>query len=47
MIKIYSKTDPNVLCHMVLRKDEITEERTDIISPDNFFTIIDFKYEGR
>ena len=39
MIKIYSKTDPNVLCHMVLRKDEITEERTDIISPDNFLQL--------
>jgi cupin fold WbuC family metalloprotein len=39
MIKIYSKVDPNVLCHMVLRKDEIVEERTDIISPDNFLQL--------
>ena len=39
MIKIHSIVDPNVLCHMVLRKDEIVEERTDIISPDNFLQL--------
>ena len=39
MIKIYSKVDPNVLCHMVLRKKEIVEERTDIISPENFLQL--------
>ena len=39
MIKIYSKMDPNVLCHMVLRKKEIVEERTDIISAENFLQL--------
>ena len=39
MIKIYSKVDPNVLCHMVLRKKEIVEERTDIISAENFLQL--------
>ena len=39
MIKIYSKMDPNVLCHMVLRKKEIVEERTDIISAQNFLQL--------
>ena len=39
MIKIYSKMDPNVLCHMVLRKNEIVEERTDIISAENFLQL--------
>ena len=39
MIKIYSKVDPNILCHMVLRKKEIVEERTDIISAENFLQL--------
>ena len=39
MIKIYSKMVPNMLCHMVLRKKEIVEERTDIISAENFLQL--------
>ncbi len=39
MINIYSKVDPNMLCHMVLRKKEIVEERTDIISAENFLQL--------
>ena len=39
MINIYSKVDPNMLCHMVLRKNEIVEERTDIISAENFLQL--------
>jgi len=36
MIKYYSKIDPNKLLHMVVRKEEITSERQDIISEENF-----------
>ena len=39
MIKIYSKVDPNLLCHMVLRNEEIVEERKDIINADNFLQL--------
>ena len=39
MIKIYSKMVPNMLCHMVLRKKDIVEERTDIISAENFLQL--------
>ena len=39
MIRIYSKVDPKVLCHMVLRNEEIVEERTDIIDADNFLQL--------
>ena len=39
MIRIYSKVDPKVLCHMVLRNEEIVEERTDIIDANNFLQL--------
>ena len=36
MIKYYSKVDPNKLLHMVVRKEEITSGRQDIVSEENF-----------
>jgi cupin fold WbuC family metalloprotein len=36
MIKYYSKIDPNKLLHMVVRKEEITSGRQDIVSEENF-----------
>ena len=39
MIKIYSRGDINKLCHIIVKKDDIITERTDIISPDNFLQL--------
>jgi len=39
MIKIYSKIDSKVLCHMVVRKEDIVKEREDIIPEDNFLQL--------
>ena len=36
MIKYYSKVDPNKLLHMVVRKEEITPGRQDIVPEENF-----------
>jgi len=36
MIKYYSKVDPNKLLHMVVKKEEITSGRQDIVSEENF-----------
>jgi hypothetical protein len=36
MIKYYSKIDPNKLLHMVVRKEEITPGRQDIVPEENF-----------
>jgi hypothetical protein len=36
MIKYYSKVDPNKLLHMVVRKEEITLGRQDIVPEENF-----------
>ena len=36
MIKYYCKVDPNKLLHMVVRKEEITPGRQDIVPEENF-----------
>ena len=36
MEKIYSKIDPNKLLHIVVRKEEITPGRQDIVPEENF-----------
>lgn len=36
MEKFYSKIDPSVLLHFVIRKDDFIEGRQDLISADNF-----------
>ena len=36
MEKIYSKVDPSKLLHLIVRKEEITPGRQDIIPEDNF-----------
>ena len=36
MKKIYSKVDPTLLLHIVLRIEDFRQERLDIIDPDNF-----------
>jgi cupin fold WbuC family metalloprotein len=36
MEKIYSKVDPTKLLHLIVRKDDITPGRQDVISEENF-----------
>lgn len=36
MEKFYSKIDPSVLLHFVIRKDDFVEGRQDLISAENF-----------
>ena len=36
MEKIYSKVDPSKLLHLIVRKDDITPGRQDVISEENF-----------
>lgn len=36
MEKIYSKVDPSKLLHLIVRKDDITSGRQDVISEENF-----------
>ena len=36
MEKIYSKVDPSKLLHLIVRKDDITTGRQDVISEENF-----------
>jgi len=36
MEKIYSKVDPSKLLHLIVRKDDITLGRQDVISEENF-----------
>ena len=39
MIKIYSRSDINKLCHIIVKKDDILNERTDIIPEENFLQL--------
>lgn len=36
MIKILSKVEDNKILHIIFRKEDFKEGRTDVISPDNF-----------
>jgi hypothetical protein len=36
MEKIYSKQDPGVLLHMIVRKEDITPGRQDVVPEENF-----------
>lgn len=36
MEKIYSKIDPSVLLHIIVRKEDMTPGRQDVISEENF-----------
>lgn len=36
MEKFYSKVDPSILLHFVIRKDDFVEGRQDLISAENF-----------
>ena len=36
MEKIYSKTETNKLLHIVVRKSDLTSDRTDVVPEDNF-----------
>ena len=39
MIKLYSRGDINKLCHIIIKKDDILNERTDIIPEENFLQL--------
>ena len=36
MEHIYSKSQPDKLLHIIVRKEDLTEGRTDIVSEENF-----------
>ena len=36
MEKIYSKIEPDKLLHIVVRKDDLTPGRTEVVPEDNF-----------
>ncbi len=39
MRKIYSKVEPNLLLHVVNRKDDIEKQRKDLVPPDRFLQL--------
>lgn len=39
MIKIYSRSDINKLCHIIIKKEDINKERIDVIPEDNFLQL--------
>ena len=39
MRKIYSNQDPELLCHLIVRKEDIISERLNVIDPDQYLQL--------